>query len=284
MSTWLQRGKTAVITGGASGIGLECARRYLEAGMNVVLADRSDDALSAAPDSLGITAIDRQRLLAVSCDVTKKSEVEALCERVYDRFGAVHCLMNNAGRGFPAGAPWENADALEQTLAVNLWGVIHGCQVFIPRMLSGGEAGVVVNTGSKQGITRPPGNFAYNLSKVGVLAYTESVAHAFREREGCLLTAHLLVPGFVYTPMVSRFIPEKPAFAWTAEQTVEFMLPRIEAGDFYIICPDEESPRELDELRIQWGADDLIHNRPALSRWHPDYAEDYEAFIADRDS
>ncbi|MEO0437552.1 MAG: SDR family oxidoreductase [Pseudomonadota bacterium] len=278
MSEWLDVGNTAVVTGGASGLGLASARRYVVAGMNIVIADRNKEALSTASEQLVGIAGDSSRVLTVSCDVTSKADVDSLCAQVFERFGKVHCLMNNAGRGFPVAAPWENNEELEQTLAVNLWGIIYGCQAFIPKMLESGEPGVIINTGSKQGITRPPGNFAYNLSKAGVLAYTESVAHALRSIEGCSLTAHLLVPGFVYTPMVSRFIPEKPPFSWTAEQTVDFMLPRVQAGDFYVLCPDNESPRELDELRIQWAEDDLIQNRPALSRWHPEYAAAYEAF------
>jgi NAD(P)-dependent dehydrogenase (short-subunit alcohol dehydrogenase family) len=134
----------------------------------------------------------------------------------------------------------------------------------------------VINTGSKQGITKPPGNYAYNLSKAGVLAYTESVAHALRQIEVCKLTAHLLVPGFVYTPMVSRFIPEKPPFAWTAAQTVDFMLPCLDRGDFYILCPDNEATRAIDEKRVQWNADDIVKNRPALSRWHPEYKDAFD--------
>lgn len=280
MNNWLSAGNTAVVTGGASGLGLESARRYAATGMNIAIADRNAEDLAAASEELAELAGDASRVLAAQCDVTSKAEVDSFCEQVFERFGNVHCLMNNAGRGFPVGAPWENNAELEQTLAVNLWGIVYGCQSFIPKMLALGEPGVIINTGSKQGITRPPGNFAYNLSKVGVLAYTESVAHALRSIENCALTAHLLVPGFVYTPMVSRFIPEKPPFSWTAKETIDFMLPRVQAGDFYVLCPDNESPRELDELRIQWGADDLIQNRPALSRWHPEYEAAYKEFTA----
>ena len=79
--------------------------------------------------------------------------------------------------------------------------------------------------------------------------------------------------------MIEAFIPQKPPFAWTAQQTIDFMLPCLDRGDFYIICPDNESPREVDEKRVQWTAGDIIANRPALSRWHPDYAEAFEAFM-----
>ena len=177
--------------------------------------------------------------------------------------------------------PWENPDELRDTLEINLMGVIHGCHAFVPAMLEAARTGVIINTASKQGITRPPGNYAYNLSKAGVVAYTESVAHALRQIEGALLTAHLLVPGFVFTPMVSRWIPEKPEFAWTAGETVEFMLDSIDRGDFYVLCPDNETPRDVDEKRIAWNAGDIIENRPALSRWHPDFAEAFARHMRD---
>jgi NAD(P)-dependent dehydrogenase (short-subunit alcohol dehydrogenase family) len=268
-------GNTAVVTGGASGIGLESARRFARAGMNVVIADRNADDLGAAKAELEQIGSEK-RTLALTCDVAVLAEVERLRDAALDRFGAVHCLMNNAGLGMRVGAPWENLAELQTTLEVNLWGVIHGCHAFIPVMLKGGEPGAVINTGSKQGITKPPGNYAYNLSKAGVLAYTESIAHALRQIEGCKLTAHLLVPGFVYTPMVSRFIPEKPPFAWTAAQTVDFVLPCLDRGDFYILCPDNEATRAIDEKRVQWNADDIIKNRPALSRWHPEYKDAFD--------
>lgn len=279
MNNWRASGNTAVITGGASGIGLEMARRCASATMNVVIADRNAEALGAASDELAQLAGGQDKVLAHPCDVSDMADVEALRDAAYGAFGAVHCLMNNAGAGLRVGAPWDNLEELKTTLSINLWGVIHGCHAFVPKMIEGCAPGVIINTGSKQGITRPPGNYAYNLSKVGVLAYTESVAHALSQIEGGALSAHLLVPGFVYTPMVSGFIPEKPPFAWTAEETIDFMLPRLDAGDFYIICPDNESPRDVDEKRMQWTADDLIKNRPALSRWRAEFKDAFETFM-----
>jgi hypothetical protein len=148
-------------------------------------------------------------------------------------------------------------------------------------MIARGRPGLVINTGSKQGITTPPGDPAYNVSKAGLKAYTEALAHELRNTEGCRLTAHLLIPGFVHTAIGGALRPEKPSGAWTPEQTVDFMLERLEAGDFYILCPDNEVTRPLDERRILWAAGDVVENRPALSRWHPDYAEVFAAFIRD---
>ncbi len=135
----------------------------------------------------------------------------------------------------------------------------------------------MVNTGSKQGITLPPGNSAYNVSKAGVKAFTELLAHELRRAAPGRLSAHLLVPGFTYTCMTNR--PEKPEGAWSADQVAETMIDGIGRGDFYLWCLDHETTRAIDERRIAWAAGDLIENRPALSRWHPDYADVFAAFL-----
>lgn len=278
MPDWLNEGRTAVITGGASGIGLAAAERFLAAGMNVVIADRDSASLETASRRLEAHT---HRLLVQECDVSHAAELEALRDEAVDQFGAIHCVMNNAGIANRSDRPWENVEAMKALVEVNLWGIVNGCAAFIPSMLDHGEPAAVINTGSKQGITRPPGNIAYNISKAGVLAYTESLAHAFRGIENCLLNAHLLVPGFVYTGMISRFLPEKPPGAATSEETVAFMIDSIEQGDFYIICPDNETTRAMDEKRIRWTADDMIRNRSALSRWDPDYADAFKDFMVD---
>ena len=168
-------------------------------------------------------------------------------------------------------------------LAVNLWGVVHGSQVFVPGMIARGRPGLVINTGSKQGITTPPGDPAYNVSKAGVKAFSEALQHTLRNTDGSRLSAHLLIPGFVWTGLTAGGRTEKPAGAWTADETADFMLERLAAGDFYILCPDNDVPRALDERRILWAAGDIVENRPPLSRWHPDYAEAFKAFAAKTD-
>jgi NAD(P)-dependent dehydrogenase (short-subunit alcohol dehydrogenase family) len=164
-------------------------------------------------------------------------------------------------------------------MAVNLWGVINGIQAFVPNMVKRGRPGLVINTGSKQGITTPPGDPAYNVSKAGVKVVTEALAHELRNTEGCRITAHLLIPGFVFTGLTAKGRTEKPAGAWTPEQTVDFMLGSLANGDFYILCPDNEVTRALDEKRILWAAGDIVENRPPLSRWHKDHAEAFAAFL-----
>ncbi len=196
---------------------------------------------------------------------------------VYARFGAVHVLMNNAGVGRGGGA-FSKLDGWRRVLGVNLWGVINGVQTFTPAMIAQGTPGLIINTGSKQGITTPPGDTAYNVSKAGVKVLTEGLQHELRNTADCAITAHLLVPGFTHTGMTGR--AEKPAAAWTADQVVDEMLRGIEAGEFYIICPDNDVTSETDRKRIRWAAEDVIYNRPPLSRWHPDYKDAFAAFMA----
>jgi NAD(P)-dependent dehydrogenase (short-subunit alcohol dehydrogenase family) len=217
-------------------------------------------------------------VLAVPTDVGDRASVRQLHEAVRSRFGSVHVLMNNAGVQ-PGSAMFGPAADWERVLGVNLWGVIHGSQIFAPGMIERGRPGLIINTGSKQGITTPPGDPAYNVAKAGVKAFTEALAHELRNTPGCRLSAHLLIPGFVFTGLTAKGRTEKPPAAWTPEQTVDFMMQRLEAGDFYILCPDNDVPRSLDERRILWAAGDIVENRPALSRWHPDYAEAFAAFV-----
>ncbi|TPN43778.1 MULTISPECIES: SDR family NAD(P)-dependent oxidoreductase [unclassified Mesorhizobium] len=273
----LARGNTAVITGAASGIGLAAAKRLALMGMKIVLADiggaRLDDASRAVSAIAGDVAV-----LAVAADVSKADEVDRLADRAFGAFGDVSLLMNNAGVGDNPGRPWENREDWKRLLDINFWGVVHGVGAFAPRMLASARPGLIVNTGSKQGITTPPGNLAYNVSKAGVKTFTEGLAHALRNEPGARLSAHLLIPGFTYTGLTEG-ATEKPAGAWTGEQVIDFMLESLVRGDFYILCPDNDVARPLDERRMAWAIGDIIENRPALSRWHPDHKDAFAAFI-----
>jgi NAD(P)-dependent dehydrogenase (short-subunit alcohol dehydrogenase family) len=206
-------------------------------------------------------------------------DVERLRERAYDEFGEVAVLMNNAGTS-PGGGPWDHYERWQRVLGANLWGVINGVHAFTQVMIDQQTPCAIINTGSKQGITCPPGDTAYNLSKAGVKVLTEGLAHSLRAIEGCQVSAHLLVPGSTFTGMTARGRSEKPPGSWTPEQVIDVLLQRMGDGDFYIICPDNDVTSDVDNRRILWAAEDLIRNRPALSRWHPDYADEFAALLA----
>ena len=271
----LKTGNIALITGGANGIGLATARKFAALGMKLAIADQDTEALETARAEIIAAGCREQDLLAMSLDVSDLGQIEALRETIKDRFGGLHVLMNNAGTGRPNSA-FGNYDAWQTTLNVNLWGVINGVQTFVPRMIEQRTPGLVINTGSKQGITCPPGNPAYNVSKAGIKVLTEALQHELRNTDDCQISAHLLVPGFTYTGMMRRHMPEKPPGAWEPEQVVDFMLEALGRGDFYILCPDNDVTREMDNKRMAWAMGDLIENRPPLSRWHPDYKDAFD--------
>lgn len=267
-------GRVAVITGAASGIGLATARRLGQIGMRIVLVDIDADSLERAVADLTSNGIS---VRAIKADVSRRDDM-ARVKAEADALGEVAVLMNNAAREggdglFADVAKWKS------TLDINVGGALHGIQLFVHDMMGASWPCMVINTGSKQGITLPPGDTAYNVSKAALRALTESLAHELLSTNG-RVSAHLLIPGFTFTGFTrARGITEKPAAAWTADQVVDFMLPALARGDFYILCPDNDVDRATDEKRIRWATNDIIENRPALSRWHPDYAQKFTDYM-----
>jgi NAD(P)-dependent dehydrogenase (short-subunit alcohol dehydrogenase family) len=174
-------GKTAVLTGAASGFGLECARMAAAHGMNLVLVDVQTDALAQAEAELSAAcAAHGAAVLARKVDVSNAAAMEALAAEVVARFGAPHFVFNNAGVA-SGGLVWENSVAdWEWVLGVNLWGVVHGVRCFTPHMLAAAQAdpawqGHIVNTASMAGLLTPPNMGVYNVSKHAVVALTETL-------------------------------------------------------------------------------------------------------------
>ena len=174
----------AVITGGASGIGLAAAMRFARLGMKVAIADIGADRLKDAETRLSSMAPGgAASVMTATVDVSRLDTMKELEGAVRARFGGTDILMNNAGIQ-PGSEMFGPHDNWQRILGVNLWGVINGSQAFAPSMIARGRPGLIINTGSKQGITTPPGNPAYNVSKAGVKALTEALQHELRTFRG----------------------------------------------------------------------------------------------------
>ncbi|WP_421762214.1 SDR family NAD(P)-dependent oxidoreductase [Devosia sp.] len=268
-------GGVAVITGGASGIGRAAALRAARSGMKVVLVDANAHKLAAT--AAGLSAIiGADNVMAERVDVAEFSAMSDLAARVSARWGSPMLLMNNAAAFVSGGAGGilDPNDNWQRLFAVNVMGVVNGVQAFLPGMFEAGRPAVIVNTGSKQGLTNPPGNPAYNTSKAAVNAYTQNLARDLRERPDCQISAHLLIPGWTTTGDA-----QPHPSAWMPDQVIVFMDDAISRDEFFILCPDGETPRETDEKRIYWNAMDIIANRPALSRWHKDHKQAFAEFM-----
>ncbi|EJF60960.1 NAD(P)-binding protein [Dichomitus squalens LYAD-421 SS1] len=296
----IHEGRVAVITGAGSGIGRAAAIELAKIGLKIAIADVDEQGLNGTAKEVA-QIVGQQNLIALPTDVTKLEQVERLRDRVYEAWGEVGVLMNNAAVS-AKGTSWDGLENWHKVFDVNLFGVLNVQHTFVPSMLHQENPAVIINTGSKQGITNPPGNPAYNATKAAVKSLTESLAHELRETTKANLTAHLLMrvtllhsliantglivlsysPGWTWTGMTgANSGKEKPPGAWTAQETVLYMLDKVRQGKFYILCPDNETRREVDQLRIMWGAGDVAEGRPALSRWHRDYKALFEEYIRD---
>ena len=267
-------GQVAVVTGAASGIGLAMAQRFSAEGLKVVLADVEEPALDKAVAGLrerGGEAVGRVT------DVSERDSVEALADTAYSAFGAVHVLCNNAGVGSGAeGRMWEHEpNDWKWAFAVNVWGVFHGIQAFVPRMLAGGDRGHLVNTSSSDGGIAPlPTASVYAVTKSAVVTMTESL-YAHLRAERAPIGASVLFPGphMLRTGLweshrnrPDRYAKERPRRApyrslaqWEAAmeaagQPVEFtpveevaaaVADGIRADRFWMLPPSEHSDQQI---------------------------------------
>ena len=255
-------GGTAIVTGAGLGIGRAIAKRFVAEGMRVALLDVDVESLHDTRAEIG------GETDAVLCDVAEVEALQHACARIMDSWGqAPSVLVNNAvtriGRGIDA--PLEE---WRRAIDINLFGVINGVRAILPAMQAKGGPGLIINVGSKQGITNPPGHPVYNIAKAAVRTYTECLEHELRQDPERKISAHLLVPGWTTTGRNDH----KPG-AWLPDQVVDHMMAALGRGSFYIICPDGEVSEAQDKARVLWGAEDITENRPPLSRWHEDWKD-----------
>lgn len=263
-------GRTAIVTGAASGIGRATCHKLAALGMRIIMADMESDDLEDAFADVSKSAPDGEASVrSIAVDIARGDGIPRLKAAASDDFADVAFLFNNAVIREKAGT-WDGAEIWRRMLDVNFFAVQAAVQAFVPDMIASEKPGMIVNAGSKQGITSPPGNSPYNVAKSALKTYTELLQHDLRNTEGSNVSAHLLIPGMTNTGK-----REPRPGGWSSEQVVDFMLAALAAGDFYILCPDGEVTLEMDQQRIRWAADDVAENRPPLSRWHPDWAEKF---------
>ncbi|HXH48642.1 MAG TPA: SDR family NAD(P)-dependent oxidoreductase [Terriglobia bacterium] len=256
------RGKVAVITGAASGIGRGTAGRCVNEGMKLVIADVDEASLATAEaelKALGAT------VLAVPTDVSKRSDVERLAQQTLDAFGQVHLLVNNAGIG-AGGSPWEATwNDWEWVIGVNLWGVIHGVKVFTPLMLAQNTDCHIVNTASAAGLVVGGASAPYSVTKHGVVALSESLYFALQRRKA-LVKVSVLCPGLVRTDIVHSERHRPPALK---NELVEFNA-QLQAGLSALKAAIEAAmpPSQVAEIVF-----DAIKREQFYILTHPDWME-----------
>ncbi|KAL9582955.1 MAG: hypothetical protein Q9212_003000 [Teloschistes hypoglaucus] len=263
-------GRRALITGAASGIGLAVAKLCKSHGMKVVLVDNNVDSLNKAVDAVG-----GQPNAHIS-DVSKLDEWRSLKSCVEMEYGNIDFLMLNAGIGLKSG--WEDTEYFHKIMDTNLFGVINGISTFLPSIQAQSHPTAIVITGSKQGITNPPGNMAYNASKAAVKSLAEHLSYDLRSSS---TSVHLLVPGWTFTGITGGDAnKEKPEGAWAPEQVADYLQQKMSENVFYILCPDNDVTVEKDRKRMLWNVGDIVNERPPLSRWRDEYKAEAEEWMA----
>ncbi|KAK3344607.1 hypothetical protein B0H65DRAFT_426988 [Neurospora tetraspora] len=282
-----QKGNTALITGGASGIGLALATRLLSYGLRVLVADKDVSRLSS---SLSPAETETKDLLTTfEMDVANLEDwnrLKATIDELFD--GKLNVLALNAGRYLPTTFTNPDPTNFYETMQTNLFGVINGVTTMLPlvqqtslsQTSSAGPSSCscsIIITGSKQGITNPPANPAYNASKSAVKTLAEHLSFDLSTSHPHI-SVHLLVPGWTFTGMTGagEKEKEKPAGAWWPEQVVEYLEGKMAEGKFYVICPDNAVTEEMDKRRMAWAMGDVVENRPPLTRWRGEWKEKAE--------
>ncbi|KAI1325627.1 hypothetical protein F5Y16DRAFT_258611 [Xylariaceae sp. FL0255] len=280
MSAVFAKNNTAVITGGASGIGLALAKKCVGYGMRVLVVDLNEANLEAVKKDLGAG------VSTLKMNVGNADEWEGLTEVVTKEFGGqINLLALNAGTtGQTSFTDPSTSPTFSKILQTNLFGVINGLTTLVPIIksysTSPASPSAIVITGSKQGITNPPGNPAYNASKAAVKTLAEHLSYDLRDVKS--ISVHLLVPGWTWTGIAGNSGPDpkpKPDAAWWPEQVADYLEEKMNEGQFWVLCPDNDVTTDMDKKRMLWNADDAVLGRPPLSRWREEFGGEFKAWM-----
>ncbi|KAI8630850.1 hypothetical protein F5Y19DRAFT_473970 [Xylariaceae sp. FL1651] len=279
MSTVFTKANTAVITGGASGIGLALAKKCVGYGMRVLVADWDSKNLEAAQSALG------EGTSTIQMDVNKLEDWMSLKDQVVKDFGGrINLLALNAGIG--ARTSFDDADpsGFQKIMNTNLFGVINGITTLLPLIkeqasTSSSPPSAIVITGSKQGITNPPGNPAYNASKAAVKTLAEHLSYDLAASHPSV-SVHLLVPGWTWTQLAGASSGrDKPEAPWWPEQVVDYLERKMAERQFWVLCPDNDVAEDVDRRRMLWSANDAVLGRPPLSRWREEFKGEFQEWM-----
>ncbi|KAF2220721.1 short chain dehydrogenase/reductase [Elsinoe ampelina] len=260
-------GANALITGGASGVGLAVAKLCASHDMNVLLVDVNKTKLEEAKSA--ISSSSKGSVSVHELDVSNESAWKSLRQSLQKSSTTLDLLHLNAGIG--ANASWTDTSYFHKIFDTNFFGVINGISTFLPDFQGEqSEQKSIVITGSKQGITNPPGNPAYNASKSAIKTIAEHLSFDL-SKSSPKTSVHLLVPGWTFTGLTGGGkTTTKPDGAWAPEQVADYLYQKMSDGKFYVICPDNDVDWETDRKRMTWAMGDIVYERQALSRWRDD--------------
>ncbi|KAJ5179094.1 hypothetical protein N7492_002304 [Penicillium capsulatum] len=280
MGSPIQPQRTALITGAASGVGFAVAKLCRSKDMHLVLLDIDRENLRKAKETLtGMNSCLQTEAFVI--DVADAEAWRLTSKQILEIFTEIDLVVLNAGKGYKPreqdvgrANPWLDVAYWRKTLETNVYGPLNGLQYLLPMLLSSRSSKSIASP-------TPPGggNPAYNASKAAVKSLTEHLAHDLRsDPKTSHISVHLLIPGWTWTGFMGNGGPvdegqiSKPAGAWYPSQVAAELLNGLENRTFYIICPDGETDLPLDQARMTWGGEDVLENRPALSRWDENWA------------
>lgn len=275
-ATVFRANAVALITGAASGVGLAVAKLCASHGMKLILIDNNTAALEKAKSTVST----KSSIETHSMDVASLEDWAKLKSSVEQNHSKLDFLHLNAGIG--PKSDWTDSQYFHKIFDVNFFGVVNGINTFFPHFdKNDSDTKSIVITGSKQGITNPPGNPAYNATKSAVKTIAEHLSFDLA-KSAPKTSVHLLVPGWTFTGLTGGGkTTEKPDGAWAPEQVADFLHKKMDEGKFYAICPDNDVDWETDRKRMMWTMGDIVYERLPQSRWREEFADESKKTMAE---